>query len=105
MSISSWNWRSWRIQAADRGIFDLEEAFDAVFRTLPTDAGLLHAAEGRHLGGDDAFIDADDAVLKAFHDTEDAPDIARIEIGGKPVFGVVCHADGVRIVLEPEQGD
>src|SRR5437763_4075690 len=105
MSISSWYRGSWRTQAADRGIFDLEEAFDAVFRSLPADAGLLHTAERSHLGGDDALIDADDAVFQIFHDAEDAADIARIEIGGKPVFGVVRHADGVRILLKAEQGD
>src|SRR5258706_14704203 len=101
MSISSWNLDSWRAEATDGGIFDFEETFDAVFRTLAADAGLFHAAEGRHLGGDDAFIDADDAVLQTFHDPEDAPDIARIEIGGKSVFGVIGHADGVGFLFEP----
>src|SRR4051812_38768281 len=105
MSISSWNWDSWRAEAADRGIFDFEETLDAVFRTLAADAGLLHAAEGRDLGGDDALIDADDAVFEAFHGAKDAADIARIEIGGEPVFGVVGHADGVLILLEAKQCD
>src|ERR1700674_4816872 len=105
MSISSWKRRSWRVQAADRGVFDLEEALDTVFRPLAADAGLLHTAERRHLSGDDALVDADDAVFQTFHGSKDASDIAGIEIGGKTVFGVVCHSDGIRVLFEPKQRD
>jgi hypothetical protein len=60
----------------------------------------LHAAEGRDLGRNDAFVDADDAVFEGFGDAPDAADVAAVEIGGEPEFGVVGHLDGVGFALE-----
>ena len=70
-------------------IFDLEEILDAVVRAFAAEAGLLDAAEGRDLGGDDAVVDADDAVFERLGDAPDAADVAAVEIGGEAELGVV----------------
>ncbi len=50
------------------------------------------AAERRDFGGDNAGIDADDAVLQRFADAEDAAQIAGVEIGGETELGIVGTA-------------
>jgi hypothetical protein len=60
------------IDAAHAEVFDFEESLDAVFRTFAADAALLHAAERRDLGRDDAFVDTDDAVFEGLGDAPDA---------------------------------
>src|SRR5262249_35257422 len=82
---------------------DLEEVIHAVLSAFATDAGFLDAAEGRHLGGDDAGVDADDAVLDRLGDPPDAADVAAEEIGGEAELGVVGHADGLLLRLEAEE--
>ena len=52
------------LDAAHAEVFDLEEVLDAVFGALAAQTGFLHAAKGRYLGGDDALVDADDAVFQ-----------------------------------------
>src|ERR1700736_3464841 len=94
------------IDAAHAEVFDFEEFFDAVFRAFAADAAFLHAAEGRDLGRDDAFVDADDAVFEGLGDAPDAADIAAVEIGGQPEFGVVGHLDSLVFALEAvKRGD
>ena len=73
------------VDAAHAEVFDFEEFLDAVFRAFAADAAFLHAAEGRDLGRDDAFVDADDAVFERFGDAPDAADVAAVEIGGDPL--------------------
>src|SRR6185436_11002141 len=77
------------LDPAHAEVFDLEEILDAVFGALAADAGFLHAAEGGDFGGDDALVDADDAVFERFGDAPDAAQVARVEIGGEAVLGVV----------------
>jgi hypothetical protein len=77
--------------AAHAQVFDLEEVLDAVLGALAAHAGFLHAAEGRDLGGDDAGVDADDAVFQGLGDAPDAADVAGVEVGGEAEFGVVGH--------------
>src|SRR3546814_6525296 len=43
-------------------VLHLEEFLDAVLGALAADAGFLDAAEGGHLGGDEAGVDADHAA-------------------------------------------
>ncbi len=61
-------------------------------RAFATEAGLLDAAEGGDLVGDESGVDADHAVLELFGDTPDAADIAAVEIGGQAIDGVIRHA-------------
>src|SRR5258706_11269546 len=74
--------------AAEIEILDLEIVLDAVLRALAAEARLLDAAERRHLGRDDAFVDADDAVLEPLGDPEDAPNVACVEIRRQAELGV-----------------
>src|SRR3546814_20553552 len=59
------NWkRAWQLavsHAAHAEVLHLEEFLDAVLGAFAADAGFLHAAEGRDLGGDAAGVDADQA--------------------------------------------
>ena len=59
--------------------------FEPQWTTSWADAALLHAAEGRDLGRDDALVDADDAVFEGLGDPPDAADVAAVEIGGDPL--------------------
>src|SRR5439155_1797528 len=77
------------VDAAEAEVFDLEKLLDAVVRALAADAAFLHAAERRDLGRDDALVDADDAVFEGFGNPPDAADVAAVEIGGEPEFGVI----------------
>ena len=67
--------------AAERQVLHLQVVLDAVFGAFAAEAGLLHAAERRDLGRDDAFVDADDAVFQRLGDAPDAADVAGVEIG------------------------
>src|SRR5215813_12682053 len=89
--------------SAHAQVFDLQEVLDAVLRAFAAEAGFLHAAEGRHLGGDDARVDADDAVLDLLGHAPDAADVPAVEIGGETKLGVVGEADGVLLGLETEE--
>ena len=56
--------------------------FEPQWRARWADAAFLHAAEGRDLGRDDAFVDADDAVFEGLGDPP-AADVAAV--GGDPL--------------------
>src|SRR5215510_5498917 len=84
-------------------ILDLEVFVDAVLRSLPAEAGFLHAAE-RSLGGrDQAGIDPDDPVLQGLRDPRDAAEVAGVEVRGEPEFGVVCEADRLLLGLKAKE--
>src|SRR5437899_1465851 len=80
-----------------------EVILDPVLRPLPPHARFLHAAEGRDFGGDDAGVDADDAVLEGFGDAPDAVDVASVEVRRQAEFGVVREADRFFFVREAEE--
>src|SRR5579871_2292403 len=65
-------------------IFDLDIFFHAMMGALAPEAAFLHAAEWSDFGGDQAGVDADHAGLQRLGDAPDAPQVARIEIGGEP---------------------
>ena len=73
-------------------VLDLEPLVDPVLRALAADAGLLHAAERRDLGRDEAGVDADDAVVERLRDAPDAADVAAVEVRGEAVRRVVRDA-------------
>src|SRR6516164_10121138 len=83
-------------------VFDLDIFFHAVTRAFATEPALLHAAEGRNLGGDKPGIDADHAGLQRFGNPPDAAEIAGVEIGGKTERRVVAERDDLRLILEAE---
>ena len=53
-------------------VLQLDPVVDAVARSFAPDARLLDAAERRHLGGDEARVDADDPVLERLRDAPGA---------------------------------
>src|SRR2546426_6461625 len=91
------------VDAAQTEIFDDEVILDPVLRTFPPYARFLHAAEGRDFGGDDAGVDADDAVFERLGDAPDAVDVAPVEVRGEAEFGVVGELDRFFLVLEAEE--
>src|SRR4029453_16816378 len=91
------------VEAADAQVFHFEEFLDTVLRALASDAGLLHAAERRDLGRDDADINADDARLYALGDAPHAAYVPGIEVCGKAIFGVVGELEELVLGLEAVQ--
>src|SRR5262245_26198097 len=89
--------------AANGHVLELQPLVDAVLRALAADAGLLDAAERRHLGRDEAGVDADDSVLERLRDAPDARVRSGVEVGGQAVRGVV--GDPHRLVLRLEARD
>src|ERR1700753_2252513 len=88
--------------AADADVLEFRVVEDAVLRAFAAAARLLDAAERRHLGGDDAGVEAHDAVLERLGNAPAARQIARVQVGGESELGVVGHADGLRLGLEAE---
>src|SRR3990172_10244373 len=84
-------------------VLDLEELVDAVLRALAAEAGLLHAAERRLSGRDQAGVDPDDAGLEALRDAPDPAEVAGVEVGGEPELGVVREANRFLLGLEAEE--
>ena len=64
----------------------------------------LTAAERRDLGGGDALVDADDAVLQGLGYAPAAAEIARVKVGGQAERRIVGHAHRFLLRLEAEQG-
>src|SRR5215217_6488552 len=52
------------VEPADAGVFHRQVVLDAVFRALAADARFLDPAERRHLGRDQALVDADEPVFE-----------------------------------------
>ena len=73
----------------DAQVLDLEPLLDPVLRALAADARLLDAAERHDLGGDEARVDAVDAVLERLRQPPDARVVARVVVRGEPVRRVV----------------
>jgi hypothetical protein len=55
---------------------------------------------GGDLDRDDAFVDVGNAVFEPLGHAPDAAEVATVEIGGQPEYGVVGHCD--RFVVGPE---
>src|SRR4051812_13252183 len=91
------------VEAADQHVFHLEVFLDAVLRAFAAEARVLHAAERRHLGRDDAGVRADDADLHPFRDAEDAADVAAVEVAGEAELGVVGELDHLVLALEADE--
>src|SRR5919201_887104 len=105
LPVKTWYVRSSTINsdAPHAEVLRLQPLVDAVLGALAADARLLDAAEGRHLGGDDAGVDAEDPVLERLRDAPDAAHVARVEVRGQAVWGVVGLAH--RLLLGGEAAD
>src|ERR1700685_3792184 len=75
--------------AAEAHVLDLEPVVDPVLGALTADAGLLDAAERRHLGRDQARVDPNDPALQRLGDAPDAADVPAVEVAAEPERGVV----------------
>src|SRR6476469_2451634 len=84
-------------------VLGLEPFVDAVLRSFPADARLLHAAERRDLGRDDAGVDAEDAVLQGLGHAPDPRHVAAVEVARQAIGRVVGLAH--RLVLGGEAAD
>src|SRR5690348_3687265 len=91
------------LDSAEADVLDLEELLDAVPGSLASEAGLLHAAERRHLVRDDADVHAHDAGLERLGSAEDAAHVAGVEVRAQAELGVVREPDHLRVVLEAEE--
>src|SRR5579862_859320 len=91
------------VDAADTHVFYLEVVLDPVLRAFAPYSGLLDAAERRDFVGDDAYVDANDAVLERFRDAPDAPDVAAVEIRGQSVLRIIRELDQLLLRLEAKQ--
>src|SRR5215211_5465983 len=87
-----------------RDVLDLEVLVDALGAALAPEAGLLHAAERRRGGGQEALVGADHPGLEPLHDPEGALDVAREDVGDEAVLRVVGGGDGGLLVVEGRDG-
>ena len=71
-------------------------------RAFAAQAGLFDAAKGHVLGGQDADVDADHAVLQRLADAENAAHVAAVEVAGQAELGGVGGVDRLLLGLEPE---
>src|SRR5690242_8100168 len=95
--------RKLRVDAAEQDVLHLEVFLEAVLRALAPEARLLDAAEWGDLRGDDAHVRADDAGLHLLRHTEDAADVAAVEVAGEAELGVVREADDLVLRLEADE--
>ena len=72
-------------------------------RPFAADAAFLDAAEGRDFGGDEAGVEADDAVLERLGDAPRAREVARVHVRGQPELGVVRELHGFLVGVDAEQ--
>src|SRR6516165_1661531 len=77
------------VKPAEAEVFDFYEFVDAIVGPLSTQTRLFHPSERSNLGRDHASVNADHPAFYAFSHPPNAPDIAAIEITGKPKFGII----------------
>src|SRR6266403_3948356 len=88
---------------AEAHVFDFEELVHSILGTFAAEAGFLHAAEGRDLGGNDSGVDADNSGLEGFRDTPNAGHVSSIEVSSQAEFRVIREGNCLRFRLEPEE--
>src|SRR5256885_16844590 len=91
---------SCRLQAQ---VLGFQVFLDAVARALAAQAGLLDAAEGRDLVGDQAGVDAHHAVLQRTRYAPDAAVVVGGQIGGPAAEGVGGAADPFSLLVVTAQ--
>ena len=67
-------------------ILDLEIFFDPVLGSFASQSRLLHPTERSYLGGNQAGIDAHDAIFQSFGKAPDTIKVTSVEIRGEPEF-------------------
>src|SRR5271155_4527695 len=85
-------------------ILDFCVVQNPVPRAFAAHTRLLDAAEGRHLGGDNAGIEPHDAALNRFRHPPTACQIPRVNVGGQAKFSIVGERDSLSLRFEFEQG-
>src|SRR5688500_18868730 len=92
------------VDPSDQDVLHLEILLEAVLRAFAPQARLLHAAERRDLGRDDADVGADDARLHRLGDAEGAAHVAGVEVAGQAELARVGKPDHLRLGLEADEG-
>src|SRR5690606_38775899 len=80
-------------------VFYFQVLIDAVLRPFAAQPGGLHAAKGRHFGGNQAGVDPDHAVLQRLGHPEHAAQTAGIEIGGQATFSLAGLGNRIGLAL------
>src|SRR5687767_13086523 len=91
------------VDPADQDVLHLQVLLEAVFRAFAAEARLLHAAERRDFGRDDADVRADDPRLHRFGHVEDAAHIAAVKVSRKAEFARVGEPDDLVLGLETDE--
>src|SRR5690242_5469871 len=81
------------VGATHEDVLHFHEFLEALPGPFAPKTRLLHAAEGGHLGRDDAGVHTHHAGLHLLGDAPDAADIAAVEVSGEPELGGVREAD------------
>src|SRR5882724_12571294 len=89
--------------AAEAHVFDFEKLVHSILGAFAAEAGFLHAAEGRDLGGNDSSVDADNSVLERFGDAPNAGHVSAVEVSSQSEFRVIREGHRLRFRLEPEE--
>src|ERR1039457_2000024 len=92
-----------RSHAAHAYVFNFGVVEYSVFRALSSGSGLLHSTEWRDLGGNDARIQAHDAVLESLSDAPAAHEIASVEICRQAEFRIIGHGNRFPLRSKLEQ--
>jgi len=72
--------------------------------TLAADAALFHSAERSGGIRDKTSVEADHPSLEAFGYAKPSSDVGGVEIRDQAVLGVVCHGDGLVLVVKDDDG-
>src|SRR5690606_22058050 len=105
---SSLDWSSMAVPlrsgCVEAEVFEIGEGFNAVARTLASEAGLFCPAERDRRAGDLHAVDRDHAVVERAVHPELERDVLGDEIGDEAVFGGVGAGEGVLFRVERGHG-
>ena len=89
---------------SQRDVLGVEVLLEALVSALPAEARLFEAAERRLRGRGHSVVDADGPVLELLHEPDDPPHVARVVVGGQPVYRVVGPTNDLVLVVEGHDG-
>src|SRR5260370_10539743 len=89
-------------EATHHYVLELDVLVEPVLRAFAAEARLLHAAERRDFGRDDAFVDADHPAFQRLRHAPRAAEIAGVEVRGQAERRVVCRRNRFFFRLETE---
>src|SRR6516165_8975270 len=85
--------RPTRFLPRQRHVLGFHELHQPLVRAFAADAALLHAAERRGWIRDEAAVEPDHAKIEPLGHAHAAAEVARVDVGDKPVLGVVGALD------------